>query len=345
VTTISLTPSITRGSVPVATRAVNVAQSAARIGAVTLTVLVLASVITFALGVMTDSNPAAAVLGQDATAEDIARMEHQFGLDRPVWQQYLSWAAGAVQGDLGSSWFTSIPVSESLAAAVPVDLAIAGLALLLATVLGIGAGIAAAHSNGGIVDRTVTVVCSFLATLPPFLIGMALIVVFSVKLQLLPSGGYVSPSVSLTEWLRFAILPSLALSLDTAAAIARQLRTALVGALDENYATGAVMRGFSARRVLFGHVLRNALAPTLAVIGLAVPTIIGGAVITEKIFNLPGIAQLALQSAEQGDVPVVLGALLVTVVVVLIASTTVNIAQTALNPLARRTPSTGRGTR
>lgn len=316
--------------------ALSAARSAARLTGVIVTVLALASILTFALGVMTDSNPAAAVLGQDATAADIARMEHQFGLDRPVWEQYLSWVAGAVQGDLGKSWFTSIPVTHSLAAAIPVDLAIAGLALLLATVIGAGAGIAAAQSNGGVVDRTVTVVCSFVATLPPFLIGMALIVIFAVKLQVLPSGGYIPPTVSLSEWLRFAILPSLALSLDTAAAIARQLRTALVAAQAENYATGAIMRGFSARRVLFGHVLRNAIAPTLAVIGLAVPAIIGGAVITEKIFNLPGIAQLALDSAERGDVPVVLGALLVTVFVVLVASTTVNLAQTALNPLARR---------
>ena len=124
-----------------------------------------------------------------------------------------------------------------------------------------------------------------------------LIVVFSVTARALPSGGYVPLDAGPGQWLRFAILPAVALSIDAAGSLARQLRTSLVGALRENYVTGAEMRGFSRRRVLFGHVLRNAVGPALAVLGMAVPTIIGGAVITEKIFNLPGIAQLALQSA------------------------------------------------
>jgi peptide/nickel transport system permease protein len=303
---------------------------------VAVTVVFLASVLTFALGALSGANPAAAVLGETATPADIARMKQEFGLDQPLWQQYLVWLGNALQGDLGRSWFTTVPVTDSIAAALPVDLSIAGLALLIAVVAGGAAGIAAALSNGGVVDRTVTVVCSVLATMPPFVVGIALIVVFSVKLDLLPSGGYVPLAQDPVEWLRFAALPAVALSVDAAGALARQLRTSLVGALRENYATGAEMRGFSRRRVLFGHVLRNASGPALAVLGFAVPTIIGGAVIAEKLFNLPGIAQLALQSAEQGDVPVILGALLVTVLVVLVASTLVNLAQTALNPLARR---------
>jgi peptide/nickel transport system permease protein len=206
----------------------------------------------------------------------------------------------------------------------------------MAVLMGGAAGIAAALSNGGVVDRTVTLVCSAVATVPPFVIGMMLIVIFSVKLGALPSGGYVPLEQDPVQWLRFAILPAAALSIDAAGSLARQLRTSLVGAMRENYVTGAEMRGFSRRRVMFGHVLRNASGPALAVLGMAVPTIIGGAVITEKLFNLPGIAQLALVGAEQGDVPVILGTLLVTVVVVLIASMVVNAVQTALNPVARR---------
>ncbi|WP_082574881.1 MULTISPECIES: ABC transporter permease [unclassified Nocardioides] len=303
---------------------------------VTVTVLFLASVVTFALGALSDSNPAAAALGETATQADIDRLNHEFGLDRPLVAQYFSWVGHALTGDLGRSWFTTIPVTDSIKAALPVDLSIAALALVLAIVIGGGAGIGAALSNGGIVDRSVTLVCSILGTLPPFVIGMALIVVFSVKLQLLPAGGYVPLAVDPAQWLRFSILPGLALSLDVAASIARQLRTSLVGELRENYAVGAEMRGFGRRRVLFGHVLRNAAGPTLAVIGLAIPLIIGGAVMTEKLFGLPGIAQLALQSAEKGDVPVVLGTLLVTAVIVVAASLVINVLQTALNPAARR---------
>jgi len=305
--------------------------------AITAAVLLLASVITFALGAMAKTNPAAAVLGETATDADIARLDHQFGLDRPLVVQYADWLGSALQGDLGVSWFTTVPVADSIAQALPVDLSIALLAIVLAILIGGAAGIGAALSNGGVFDRAVTVVCSLLGTLPPFVIGMALIVVFAVKAKLLPAGGYVPIGENPAEWLRFAILPSLALSLDVAASIARQLRTSLVGALRENYAIGAQMRGFGRRRVLFGHVLRNAAAPTLAVIGLAIPLVIGGAVMTEKLFGLPGIAQLALQSSEKGDVPVVLGTLLVTAVVVVIASLVVNVAQAALDPAARGT--------
>ncbi|MCR1784947.1 ABC transporter permease [Nocardioides carbamazepini] len=311
-------------------------RSFASVAAVTVTVLLLASVVTFALGALSDSNPAAAALGETATPADIARLDHEFGLDRPLPQQYLSWVGNALTGDLGRSWFTTIPVADSIRTALPVDLSIASLALVLAILIGGGAGIGAALSNGGVVDRAVTLVCSLLGTLPPFVIGMALIVVFAVKLQLLPAGGYVPIQADPLEWLRFAILPALALSLDVAASIARQLRTSLVGELHENYAVGAEMRGFGRRRVLFGHVLRNAAGPTLAVIGLAIPLIIGGAVMTEKLFGLPGVAQLSLQAAEKGDVPVVLGTLLVTAVVVVIASLVVNLLQVLLNPVARR---------
>ncbi|WP_327232751.1 ABC transporter permease [Streptomyces sp. NBC_01317] len=311
-------------------------RSLGRVLAVTATVFVLASLLTFALGALSDANPAAAVLGDQATPADIARMQAEFGLDRPLYAQYVSWLGHALTGDLGVSWFTSAPVADSISQALPVDLSIAGLALLLAVLLGGGAGIGAALNNGGRFDRAVTLVCSVLATLPPFLIGIVLIVVFAVQLGALPTGGYVPLGESPAEWLRYAILPAFALSLDAAASLARQLRTSLVGALRENYVTGAEMRGFSSRRVLFGHVLRNAAGPALSVLGLSVPVILGGAVVTEKIFNLPGIAQLSLQSAEQHDIPVIQGTLLVTVVVVLIANIAVNAALAALNPAARR---------
>ncbi|WP_079132633.1 ABC transporter permease [Streptomyces nanshensis] len=316
-----------------------------RFAAVTGTVFLLATLLTFALGAMSDANPAAAVLGDNATDADIARVEAQFGLDRPLYVQYLSWLGNALTGDLGVSWFTGAPVADSVVQALPVDLSIAGLALLLAVLTGAGSGVAAALNNGGRIDRAVTLVCSVLATLPPFLIGIVLIVVFAVQLKALPTGGYVPIEDGVGSWLRFAILPAFALSLDAAASIARQLRTSLVGALRENYVTGARMRGFSQSRVVFGHALRNAAGPALTVLGVSVPVILGGAVVTEKIFNLPGIAQLSLDSAEQHDVPVVQGTLLVTIGVVLVASIAVNAALAALNPAARRGSRGGRGPR
>ncbi|MFC4031901.1 ABC transporter permease [Streptomyces polygonati] len=300
------------------------------------TVFLLSSLVTFGLGALSDANPAAAVLGDTATPADITRLNHVFGLDRPLPVQYVTWLGHAFTGDLGRSWFTSLPVSGSVFQALPVDLSIAGLALLIAVLLGSLGGIAAARSNGGRLDRAITVICSLLGTLPAFVVAIGLIAVMSVKLGWLPSGGYTAFGQSPVEWLRFAILPAFALSLDAAANVARQLRASLVGELRANYVTGAAMRGLSARRVLFGHVLRNAAGPALTVLGMSVPMLIGGAVVTERIFNLPGIAQLSLQAAQQHDVPVIQGTLLVTVGVVLIANIAINAALTALNPAARR---------
>ncbi|MFC1401498.1 MULTISPECIES: ABC transporter permease [Streptacidiphilus] len=302
----------------------------------TATVFLLASVLTFGLGALSSANPGAAVLGDTATPADIARMNHQFGLDRPLPVQFLSWLGHALHGDLGRSWFTTVPVAQSVWQALPVDLSVAGLALLMAVLLGGAGGIAAALSNGGKVDRAVTAVCAVLGTLPAFVIAIGLIAVVSVQLGALPSGGYVPFGQDPVQWLRFSLLPAFALSLEAAAGIARQLRTSLVGALRENYVTGASMRGLSSRRVLFGHVLRNAAGPALTVLGMSVPMLIGGAVVTERIFNLPGIAQLALQAAQEHDVPVIQGTLLVTTSVVLIANLAVNAGLAALNPAARR---------
>jgi peptide/nickel transport system permease protein len=305
--------------------------------AVPIVVFAFASFFTFWLGSLSPSNPGAAVLGDTATPAAIAHMNHQFGLDRPFLVQYVVWLGHAFTGDLGRSYFTTIPVSQSISQAIPVDLQLAGLALLLAVVLGGTAGIVAALRQGGRLDRAVTLVASALGTLPPFVVGVGLIVIFSVLLHVLPAGGYAPLAANPVPWLEYAFLPSLALSLELAASIARQLRTSLVGQLNENYVTGLVVRGLPTHRIVLRHVLRNAIGPALTVLGGGVPMILGGAVVTEKIFNLPGLAQLALQSAGSHDIPLIQGTLLVTIVVVLVCNTAVNVALNVLTPQGRRT--------
>lgn len=317
-------------------RSARTARSAVRIVSVPVTVFLLASFVTYWLGALGHANPAAAVLGDTATPSDITRLNHVFGLDKPFLVQYVTWLGHALTGNLGQSYFTSIPVSTSVEQALPVDLSLAVLALLIATVVGAAFGIAAALRPGSKFDHAVTAVCSGLATVPPFIVGIALIVIFAVTLKVLPSGGYVGLSTDPGQWLRFAILPALALSVEGAAAIARQLRTSLAGALKENYVTGAAARGLSSRRVLFRHVLRNAAGPALTVLGLEIPNLIGGAVVAEKIFNLPGVAQLALQAGNEHDIPVIQGTLLVTIGVVLVSNIAVNLALLRLSPQSRR---------
>lgn len=321
------------------------AQAALRAISVPVTVFLLATFATFALGALGHVNPAAELLGQDATPSAVARLDHALGLDRPFLVQYGTWLGHALTGNLGTSYFTGIPVATSVGQALPVDLSIAGLALLFAVVLGGAAGTAAALRRGGLLDRAVSLVCAGVATVPPFIVGITLIVVFAVFLKALPSGGYIGLSQDPGQWLRFALLPALALCAEGAAAIARQLRTSLVGALQENYVLGAAARGLPVRRVVLGHVLRNAAGPALTVLGLEVPNLIGGAVVAEKIFNLPGVAQLALQAGSEHDVPVIQGTLLVTIAVVLVSNIAVNLALTRLTPQSRPAVASGRGAR
>ncbi|WP_298039905.1 ABC transporter permease [uncultured Microbacterium sp.] len=290
-----------------------------------VTVFVLATFATFALGAASGSNPAAVALGEVATQEDVDRLNAVFGLDRPFLLRYLDWIAGALTGDLGNSWFTTIPVSQSIAQAFPVSLSIAGGAILLALVFGFAGGVLAAVNRGSIIDRAVTLLSTVSATVPAFVAAIALILLFAYAIPIFPVAGYVPPQQSIIGWLSCLVLPSLALSLDASADIARQLRTSLVGTLRENFITGARVHGLGPSRIIWRHALPIAAAPALAVLAVQTPRLIGGAVITEMIFGMPGLGQLANRSALQGDIPVVQGVLLVTIAMVVIIGVSINI--------------------
>ncbi|MEU6785041.1 ABC transporter permease [Nonomuraea angiospora] len=299
-------------------------------------VLLVSTFITFMLGGLTKQDPASVVLGDSATPADVARMREAFGLDKPLLLRYVLWLWNALHGDLGSSWFTKIPVARSIAERLPVSLSVAVGALLIAVVLGGVFGILAAVRQGGRLDRTVTLVTSVLATVPGFVAAIALITVFSLLVPVLPSGGWVPPSDGLLTWASFLLLPSVSLSLDAAADVARQLRTGMADTLHENYIVGARVRGLPGWRIILVHALRNGAGPAVAVLGMHVPRLIGGAVIVETVFALPGIGELTKTAALGGDVPVVQGALLVTIGVVLISSALVNVLLVKLRPAARR---------
>jgi peptide/nickel transport system permease protein len=302
--------------------------AAAKIGGgigVLLPILVLSSFITYSLGALSNSDPAATILGQDAaTPAAVAHLNHVLGLDKPLVVQYLDWLSRAVRGDLGTSYFTQIPVSQSIAQRLPVDLSIAVTALILAVLLGGTAGTVAAVRRGGWFDRGLTIVCSAVSTLPAFVVGIILVVIFAVTARLLPANGYVGPAQGVGPWLEHIILPSLALALQVAADVARQLRTSLVAVLDQNYITGARVRGLPYRRILLRHALRNAAGPALVIIGNDFPIMLAGAVAAEAVFSLPGLGQLLLNAAESRDIPVVQGLLLVVSAFVVVVNLVVN---------------------
>jgi len=298
-------------------------------------VVLLATFITFALGALTDTNPAAQVLGETATPADITRMNHYFGLDRPFLVQYFSWLGHALTGDLGRSYYTTLPVTDSITRTLPVNISITVLTVLIAILLGGALGIGAALSGGGWFDRGVTLLCSAASTVPPFVIGIVLIVLFSVTLPILPSGGYVPIDQDFGQWLRFSILPAVALAVEAAVAIARQLRTSLVGEFRENYVVGADVRGLTRRRVVFGHALRNAAGPAVTVLAYYIPQVIGAMVVAEAVFNLPGLGKLSLDAASKGDIPVIQGVLVTMIGLVVLSNLVVNAALLRFTPHAR----------
>jgi peptide/nickel transport system permease protein len=308
---------------------------AARIGsglAVLVPILVLSSFITYSLGALSSSNPAATILGQDAaTPAAVAHLDKVLGLDKPLVVQYWDWLTQAVQGHLGVSYFTQIPVSQSIAQRLPVDLSIAIGAVILAVLIGGTAGTLAAVRRGSWIDRGVTAACSVVTTLPAFVVGIILVVVFAVAAHLLPANGYTPPSDGLGPWLEHIILPSFALALQVAADIARQLRTSLVSVLDQNYIVGARVRGLPYRRILVRHALRNAAGPALTILGNDFPIMLAGAVAAEVVFSLPGLGQLLLESAQTRDIPVVQGVLLVVAAFVVVVNLMVNALLAWLN--------------
>ncbi|MVV50790.1 ABC transporter permease [Pseudomonas sp. PB120] len=301
-----------------------------------LPVFLFSTLITFALGAASGLNPAAGIAGDSATPEMIAQINTELGLDRPLLQQYLSWMQGIFTGDLGNSWFNQVHVSELIQQRLAVSLSVAGLALVIGIVFGVLLGILAAVYEGRWIDRAITGVTTVISTLPAFVVAIGLILIFSLWLRWLPSAGYVSPSENFSVWLKLITMPAIALSVDVAAELARQLRTGLVSTLSENYVTGAIVRGLSWPRILFVHVLRNGAAPALSILGMKIPTLLGGAVVTETIFTMPGLGMLSADSALRGDVPVVQGTLVVSIAFVLAANILINIMQGTLQPASRR---------
>lgn len=295
-------------------------------------VFLLGSLFTYMLGAISGLTPAYLQLGEGATPSSVKALDRQWGLDRPFYVQYLSWLGHVLTGNFGNSWINGFPVSELLANRAIISVSAAGVALLLGVVFGFGIGALAVRFQSTWVDRVITVFTSTISVLPPFIVGIVLIDVFAVWLRWLPSSGFMPLSAGFGSWFSHIILPAIALSFDTIADVARQLRVGLAAASRQNYVTGAVVRGLSGRRVFFVHVLRNGISPAIAILGLKFPNLLGGAVVTEAIFQLSGYGQFASQSAIKGDVPSVQAVLVISVLLVVLFNLLVNVILARLIP-------------
>ncbi|MEV0585077.1 ABC transporter permease [Nonomuraea sp. NPDC050310] len=279
-------------------------------------------------------DPTHNLLGPTATAEQILAKQHELGLDRPAGERYLGWLAGAVRGDLGVSWFTGLPVAETIAARLPVTASLAVAATLVSAVLGIAFGLAAAVRRGAL-DRLLQAVAVLGFAVPGLWVALLLIIVFAVQLRWLPATGYVAFAESPAGWARSLVLPVAAIAAGSVAAVAAQTRNAVAAVLARDYVRTLRGRGLPRWRLLLRHVLRNAAPTALTVVSLQFIGLLGGAVVVEQIFAVNGLGSLAAASASRADIPVVLGVVVVGVLIVLTVNLIVDLLVSWLDPKVR----------
>ncbi|HEY3504845.1 MAG TPA: ABC transporter permease [Actinocatenispora sp.] len=300
-----------------------------------LIVVALASVVVF-LGVRAlPGDPAVVLAGENATPKVVEAIRHQYGLDQPLPVQYVDYLKQLVTGDLGTSTQDKLPVSGILAERIPVTLELAVLAMLVAIVIGVVAGTIAAARRGRFPDYVATGFGLVGLSVPHFWLGLLAILLFAVKLRILPASGYVPLTDDPVQNLRRMILPALVLGTGFAAILMRQTRSAMLGALSADYVRTARAKGLSGARVVGVHALRNSLTTVVTVLGLQLGGLISGAVVTEQIFVIPGFGKLTVDAVLTRNYPVIQAVVLVTVVGYIVVNLLVDVAYAALNPRIR----------
>jgi peptide/nickel transport system permease protein len=274
------------------------------------------------------------ILGQEASQEQVAQLNAELGLDQPIFASYLQWLAGAVTGDFGTSWFTKQPVVAAITSRVAVTLSLVIGTVLLTAVVGTALGVWAARKRGA-ADRTVQIISVLGFAIPGFLIAILLVNVFALQLGWFKPTGFIPISTSFTGWLSTVTLPILALAVGSIAAVAAQIRGAVIDTMRQDWVRTLRSRGFSENRVLFEHVLRNAGGPALAVLAVQFVGLMGGAIIVEQIFAIPGLGPIATASTAQGDIPLVMGLVVVTAIITVVVNIVIEILHGFLNPKAR----------
>lgn len=298
--------------------------------------LFIVSIVTFVLIHAAPGGPAI-LANPDLSREQIAQASEQMGFNDPLPVQYGRWLGNVLQGDFGVSYNTIEPVVDLLGARLPNTLLLAGLALLLGLVIAIPLGVVCALRRNSWLDRTVAGLTFFGVSMPVFWLGIMLIILFSVQLRVLPSGGMMSLGEPFSLWdrIRHLILPVSVLALGNLAELTRYTRSGLVTVMSEDYVRTARAKGLTQRGVVVGHALRNALIPVVTIIGVMLPRAVSGAAITEAVFSWPGMGQLAVNAATTRDYPVVLGTTLVVAAVVIFSSFITDLAYGYLDPRIR----------
>ncbi|MFT4030775.1 MAG: ABC transporter permease [Protaetiibacter sp.] len=292
------------------------------------------SFLAFSLLYLAGGDIARRILGEQATAETIAKKTEELGLNRPLLVQYGDWLAAAVTGNLGRSWFNGELVSVSVSNRIAVTLSIVIGATIVSAILSVILGVLAAR-RGGAIDGTVQFLSLVGFAIPGFLIALGLVLVFAINLGWFKATGFVPLTKSFGGWASSVTLPVVALSIGAIATVAQQVRGSVIDAMSRDYVRTLRARGLGINSVVYKHVLRNAGGPALAVLAVQFIGLLGGAVIVEQVFAIPGMGQLTVSSTTLGDIPVVMGLVIVFAIIVIVVNLLIDLAQAALNPKVR----------
>jgi len=301
----------------------------------TIAVLLIVTIVSFLLIHITPGDPAAAMLDTNATAEQIKALQRELWLDRPVVVQYIHWLSNALKGNLGVSIMYRDPILDMFADRLSITLYLSAVALLLTICLGVVAGIICAVRRGGILDQLVSLFANVGVAIPIFWLGILGVYLFGYTLNWLPIQGWVSPLDNVTESLKAMIMPVILLALPGVAVLARQTRSSMLEVVHQDYIRTAYAKGLTERIVIFRHALINALIPVVTLMGLQVRILVGGSVLVETVFNIPGMGRLLVAGALNKDFLVVQGGVLLIGLLVCLANLLVDISYGWLDPKFR----------
>ncbi len=297
--------------------------------------LLLITLGAFSLVLLLPGDPAVTLAGDNPTPDQIERIREVMGLDRPIYAQFADWLGGVVRGDFGESLYSGTGVTDLILQRIPVTAWLTVFAISIAIIVGVPAGIYAAARRGSWIDRALTVFMSVGITIPSFWLGLIFITIFAVNLGVFPAGGYVPISDDAGEWFLRLALPSATLAATPAAELARHTRSAMIGVLEQDYVRTARSKGTHERVVLFKHALKNAASPVVTILSFQIAFLLGGSVIVEQIFGLPGMGSLAIQAVYEKDFPVLQGVVVVAAVIVMIINLLTDALYGWLNPKVR----------
>ncbi|MGO4670956.1 ABC transporter permease [Bosea sp. 2RAB26] len=301
----------------------------------TIPVMAFVALFVFSLLYIAPGDPAAVIAGDQASPAEVERIRQSLGLDRPYLIRFGEWAWRVVQGDLGTSIFTSRPVTLLIAQRIEPTLSLMVLTLLVTVLIAVPMGVLAAWNAGSVVDKAAMAFAVLGFSVPVFVVGYLLAYVFALKLEWLPVQGYTPLAEGVWPWLRNLILPALALGFVYIALIARITRATMLEVLQQDYIRTARSKGVSHRNVLFLHALKNAAVPVITVIGVGIALLIGGAVVTESVFAIPGLGRLTVDAILQRDYPVIQGVILMFSFVYVLVNLLIDLAYTIVDPRIR----------